>query len=266
MPPYDQNPKRGREIINGFPTVAAKIASDKDKTTTIYRRFDRLSARNLLYMQAELAELEAEQDAYDAADLNDGDLVTKQSQSDWNEFVKCAYDEDGNGVPNRPRERAKMDLAKRVKVKLKEYRTFPNVPSSHRLFLRVVKHLLSDIYLPRFIDEALALHKTLFNGTPPSNSTIKALRNWFFNNDVEKRGYSGVPQLRGLSQYTYDDPADLVALRVPAEQDRLSRFIQRYFGVLFLVRRARFIFIPLQNYPFPRLEAIRINSSRLNKI
>jgi len=49
--------------IHGFPRVAAKIAHDCNKTTTIYRRFDRLSACNLLYLQAELAELEALQNS-----------------------------------------------------------------------------------------------------------------------------------------------------------------------------------------------------------
>jgi hypothetical protein len=36
-----------------------KLASDPDKTTTIFRRYDRLSSRSLLFLEAELAELEA---------------------------------------------------------------------------------------------------------------------------------------------------------------------------------------------------------------
>lgn len=79
---------RKKEYINGFPSVAAKIACDTDKTTTIYRRFDRLSARNLLFLQAQVAELEGLQDRYDAEDLKTGDLVTKQCQSDWTDFVR----------------------------------------------------------------------------------------------------------------------------------------------------------------------------------
>lgn len=58
---------------DGFPLVADKIASDADKTTTIYRRFDRLSARNLLLLQGELAELETLQNRYDAEDLKKRD-------------------------------------------------------------------------------------------------------------------------------------------------------------------------------------------------
>jgi hypothetical protein len=55
--------------LKGYPSLAAFIASDKDKSTVIYRRFDRLSARNLLYLQSELAELEVKQDAFDREDM-----------------------------------------------------------------------------------------------------------------------------------------------------------------------------------------------------
>jgi hypothetical protein len=48
----------GWHPADGFSRVARKIASDIDKTTTIYRRFDRLSACNILLLQAEIAELE----------------------------------------------------------------------------------------------------------------------------------------------------------------------------------------------------------------
>jgi hypothetical protein len=43
------------------------------------------------------------------------------------------------------------------------------------------------------------------------------------------------PQLWGSSETKYDDIYDLVALRVPADQDRLSEFILNNFGVFFQV-------------------------------
>lgn len=49
----------------GFPRFAALISFDEDKSTTIYRRFDRVAARDLLRMEGELAWLEAEQDLLD---------------------------------------------------------------------------------------------------------------------------------------------------------------------------------------------------------
>jgi hypothetical protein len=108
--------------INGFPRVAAKITADPDKTTTIYRRFDRLSARNLLFLEAELAELEALQDQYDAEDTNSADFTTISCHSDWRKFERWAGEKDGNGRYVQQRQRDKMDLALRIKDKLKEYR------------------------------------------------------------------------------------------------------------------------------------------------
>jgi hypothetical protein len=119
--------------INGFPRVAAKIAHDRDKTTTIYRRFDRLSARNLLFLQAELAELEALQDSYDSADLNTTDQAIIDGHSDWAEFERYAKETDNNGHPVRPEEKKKMDLALKIRTRLKEYRKRA-IPLLSRLF------------------------------------------------------------------------------------------------------------------------------------
>ncbi|KAN0095521.1 hypothetical protein V8E51_016232 [Hyaloscypha variabilis] len=55
----------------GYPRFAAFIAQDADKSTTIFRRFERLAARNLLYLEGELFELEAKQDKLDEDDWND---------------------------------------------------------------------------------------------------------------------------------------------------------------------------------------------------
>jgi len=59
------------------------------------------------------------------------------------------------------------------------------------------------------------------------------MRNWFFKNKTGKPGGDRFPQLWGASETIFDDPHDLVALRVPADQDRLSEFIQNNFGVFF---------------------------------
>lgn len=44
------------------------------------------------------------------------------------------------------------------------------------------------------------------------------------------------PTLGGNSKSLYDDANDLVAVKIPAEQDRLSMFIQDHFAFLFRVR------------------------------
>jgi len=108
--------------INGFPRVADKIASDPDKTTTIYRRFNRLSARNLLFLEAEIAELEALQNKYDADDLLAANQVAIECHSDWRKFERYANEKDQDGKLLQPNQAVKMDLALKIKRKLKEYR------------------------------------------------------------------------------------------------------------------------------------------------
>jgi hypothetical protein len=99
-----------------YPSLAAFIASDRDGSTAIYRRFDRLAARNLLYLQSELVELEAEQDAFDAEDLY-GPMETKESARNWAIFAKRAIE------PANEKEKNRMELAMKIRKKIKEYRT-----------------------------------------------------------------------------------------------------------------------------------------------
>jgi hypothetical protein len=80
---------------------------------------------------------------------------------------------------------------------------------------------------------ALAAHQLLLNSQTPSSSTIKAIRNWFFNNTPGEPVGDKPPRPWGASATIFDNPHDLVALRVPADQDRLSEFIQNNFGLSF---------------------------------
>ena len=110
--------------VKGYPSLAAFIASDRDKSTAIYRRFDRLSARNLLYMQSELQELEERQDTLDAEDLH-GDLQAKKSARNWQVLKKRAKQQDNK------REKDRLELVLEIREKLKEYSTLrPEDPIS----------------------------------------------------------------------------------------------------------------------------------------
>ncbi|KAH8816614.1 hypothetical protein F5884DRAFT_853049 [Xylogone sp. PMI_703] len=207
--------------INGFPRVADKIASDPDKTTTIFRRFDRLSARNLLFQEAEIAELEAQLDKLDSNDLIAADGTVIECHSDWRKFEKYATERNGQDEQANPKQAARFELALKIKEKLRDYRKFSiqELPSSEKVLeLNIV-------------DEALVAHQTLLNSRPPASTTINAMRNWYLGGDSRKM--EPRPQLWGGSAKMFDDPNDLVALRVLTDQDRLSEFILNYFGGFF---------------------------------
>jgi len=57
-------------LVNGFPRVTAFIASDRDSIVSVYKRFDALNIRNLLFLEARVAALEALQKELDEEDLD----------------------------------------------------------------------------------------------------------------------------------------------------------------------------------------------------
>lgn len=100
---------------DGYAAVAAFIARDPDNETFIYRKFDQLSARNLLYLQSELIDLEKRLEEYDRETAKSGDMELKQSARKWETFTKNAIIQD--------EERKRMELVKDIRAKVKEYRT-----------------------------------------------------------------------------------------------------------------------------------------------
>lgn len=100
------------ENVIGYASLASFIASDKDKTTVIYRRFSRLSARSILYLQSELAELEARQDVFDKEDL-EGSMDDAACAQDWNAFKDLSRTDS--------RQKEKMELVRQIREVMKEY-------------------------------------------------------------------------------------------------------------------------------------------------
>ena len=117
MPTSLEDTKLKIHYVKGYPSLAAFIASDRDKSTAIYRRFDRLSARNILYLQSELVELEARQDKYDAEDRQ-RTTGEKASSRDWEIFRNKA------GESNNTHEKKRMELVLEIREKIKEYREY----------------------------------------------------------------------------------------------------------------------------------------------
>ncbi|ORY09579.1 hypothetical protein BCR34DRAFT_540591 [Clohesyomyces aquaticus] len=98
----------------GYPSLAAFIASDPDQTAAIFRRFNRLAARNLLHLQSELAELESKQDQLDEEECHGG-LERKQYSRNWPDFCHAALTDS--------RQQERKVLAEEIRTVLKEYRT-----------------------------------------------------------------------------------------------------------------------------------------------
>jgi hypothetical protein len=142
---------RGLALQDGFPRTAAWIAADPNKTSAIYKRFEALSARNLLHLQGRLAALEAHQIRFDLEDRGKQDLDTISASKSWEDYAvlypkerpqevpEFVYDEweidykwrrlvleEGGidvGNPRNTEEKAqRWELAKAIQNSLKEYR------------------------------------------------------------------------------------------------------------------------------------------------
>lgn len=102
-----------KRYVNGYPSLAAFIASDKDHSTSIYRSYHRVTSRNLLYLEAELFELEKKLDDLDNEDFR-GDFTGKQFARSWSKLVSS----------DNPRCIERVRLIKEIRNTIKEYRMF----------------------------------------------------------------------------------------------------------------------------------------------
>lgn len=224
----EENGSVNVHYITGFGELASLIASDADHTTAVYKRFDKLVARDLLYYECELLELEALQDQYDCEDVldakkqNNADDLRRQIRTNARDWVSFKHDAakapEANGK-NDERWKRRMDLAMEIRSTLKEYR------------------------------EALVLNSTLLTLRPPSKQTLTTLSNCFHKKHALAATPASQPTtsptLSGASSTLYplldtpasQQPTDLVSLSPQKNTDLLTRFLKTYCSRLFQSRR-----------------------------
>ncbi|KAH0368233.1 hypothetical protein KCU65_g4142, partial [Aureobasidium melanogenum] len=111
---------------DGYRLFSDFISSDPLRSTTIFRRFDRLAMRNLLYLESELAALESEVERLDM-DLIPETMINHLG--DWTilkaeaEYAEEDTSENISEEEARKQELmiARMRLIKKIRVKVKEY-------------------------------------------------------------------------------------------------------------------------------------------------
>jgi len=99
--------------LEGYPSFAEFITQDQD--AAIYRKFERLSTRNLLYLQSELHHLEGQLQQLDRDDAKD--IRNEDAQKAAREWKY--YSDEGNSCAKIHRK-----LQARIAEKLRAYRTF----------------------------------------------------------------------------------------------------------------------------------------------
>jgi hypothetical protein len=159
--------------VPGYPSLAAFIASDPDHSTAIYRRFDRLSARNLLYLQAELVTLEKKQDELDKHDLNADDIDAKDKARNWGTLLARAE----SGSDDEAKER--VQVAKAIREKIKEYSQYLRVwrKTPREMLTVILQEKPSFSNLKYFLSEDLRSRLTRRSTT--SSTTLKMAKRRF---------------------------------------------------------------------------------------
>ena len=100
--------------LPGYPSFANFIAEDAD--AAIYRKYERLSARNLLYLQSELHELEGELEGLDARDFEEREAHDSEARHIARYWKSYSQSTSSRAVERR-------ELQGRIRTKIKEYRT-----------------------------------------------------------------------------------------------------------------------------------------------
>ncbi|KAH7342604.1 hypothetical protein BKA65DRAFT_478476 [Rhexocercosporidium sp. MPI-PUGE-AT-0058] len=235
-----ENPCTADEKLEGFADFAAYIGSDRD--LALFRRFDTLGARNLLYLQAELLALEEQLQEYDEEDRI---FVEKNS----------TREAEGQLMPNGPAwevlPAAKdfKSFARRAKVLEHQYwleiETERSGTESNELDSqfsgkgivgmvgkddRQRRKMLTILKIREVLKEyheALVLHSQVLQLESPGSRPLKVFQEWF---NIKRPFMHKANDL-----YMHKD---VVALRPSPAQDRLSKILQKRAGWAFREKRA----------------------------
>ncbi|KAF2671648.1 hypothetical protein BT63DRAFT_452152 [Microthyrium microscopicum] len=178
-------------IRDGYPALASWIGRDPDNESFVFRKFTRMSARNLLHLQSRLTELERQIDALDKAARHSSDLEAKQSSRRWETLTKYAAD-DSRG------EKIRLQKVFELSEMIKQYH------------------------------EALVLQNQVFNMERPSNRVASVCREYVTG---EASKDTKLPIISGRAKDYLSDAADLVALHKGVEADVLSKALKAHWPI-----------------------------------
>lgn len=104
----------------GYTTAAEWLARDADNETLVFRKFDKLAALNLLYLQSEILDIENRVERmHQAAVANGSDLDLQETARRWETLIKQATEGDPRF---RHDAKVRMQLVWDLRAKIKEYR------------------------------------------------------------------------------------------------------------------------------------------------
>lgn len=183
--------------VAGYADLAKFIASDK--VFCIFRRFESLSARNLLYMQDEICELEERLRVVDEADLRSGDPAA------WYSLHSRRDDKNVE----------RGEIMRQVREKLCRYRKYV-----HQAFSSPeVRALLTGM-----AEKSLYMHSQCVKMEKARDMYVESVRNWV---DGKK------PVVEEESHFL-DDQNDLASLGLRGDEYHFfEKWVEKHFSHVF---------------------------------
>ncbi|KAK2761714.1 hypothetical protein FQN54_001542 [Arachnomyces sp. PD_36] len=182
------------EVRDGYPSLAAWIARDPDNEAFVFRKFDRLAARNILHLQSRLIALEKEIDDLDEAARRSSDLEARESSRRWETLMQNAE------IHGRP-EKRRVEKMDELNGRLREYY------------------------------KALLLQSRIIEFNGPSERVLSTFNDYIkgptYKADDDMRS---VPIISGRAKDFLSDKADLISLRKALEEDYLSKLLQDHWA------------------------------------
>lgn len=211
--------------IAGYGPAAALIAIDPDNETFIFRKFDKLGARNLLYLQSELLLLEDRLEEMDGKLLQSHNMKLRQSEGRFEAFMELLHSD--NEMERRPAQE-RMALILELRAKIQEYRESRHSISPPPLDQETVT---LTCVRGHETEEALLRQKEVASLCRPSRRVLKAFTAEFKGHELAPDGtlIGSSPMLAGRAAQYLDDEQDVVSLSPPAHADPLSRFLQNHW-------------------------------------
>ena len=118
----------GINTRDGYPALARWIASDQDYEGFVFRRFDRLSARNLLNLQSRLLALEKAIDELDSESRQQRDTGLRR----WETVVEGASAANDDASQNPELQKKRLRLYDELEHVTQRYRKRLTPFHSHR--------------------------------------------------------------------------------------------------------------------------------------
>jgi hypothetical protein len=167
---------RVRGITIGYPKLAA--VTELQPEVAIYRRFGALNALNVLYLQAELEDLEEKLRAQQAKD--DSDPMGKKSlyAKTWFRLKDSAFDGDTE----------QLHLVMKIRETLKEYSK--QVLNAREIFTYSLKQIM-----PLSNNLQYSIIPSPGNGTWTASSIVCTPKRWDLLHYSEEMQQSGAPSL-----------------------------------------------------------------------